>query len=335
MMSLLLSLVLASGPVPPVPPVPPAPPAPPSAPHEIFVSAPELPVPVWIEEGAYLGVMLEEVDADDVEKLKLREERGTIVEKVLEGSPAEKAGLKENDVILSMSGQPVESSTQLRRMIGESVPGRTSRLEIMRDGREQNISVVLGRHEGASCKMKRHDFGPRDEDLKRFEIRLKGNEEELRLKAHELEELGNLKELEQLEKLDELKELEVYGPDVEKNIRIIVGGRARLGVKLDDLTDQLAGYFGMSDRTGALVTEVVKDTPAEKAGLKAGDIILNVGGEKIEDAGDVREALFDKEGTVELTILRDKKEIKIKAELEEQDKPQHRHNEVEVKEHSL
>lgn len=334
MMSLLLSLVLACGPVPPTPPVPPAPPEPPEA-GDVFVSPTVVPPMVWVEEGAYLGVMLEDVEADDAKELNLKEERGALVEKVVEGSPAEKAGLKEDDVILSMNGQPVESAAQLKRMIGESVPGRTARLEITREGKEQNISVVLGKHEGASCKLKRGDFGPRDEDLKRFEIRLKGDEKELRLKARELADLGKLKELEQLEKLDELEDLEVVGPEMEKNIRIVIGGRARLGVKLDNLTDQLAGYFGMKDANGALITEVMKDTPAEKAGLKAGDIILSVDGEKIEDAGDVREILAEKEGPVELSVLRDRREIKIKAELEKQEEPSHRRHKVVVKEHSL
>jgi len=337
MMSLLLSLVLASGPVPPAPPAPPAPPVPPAppAPEEVFISPAGIPPMVWVEEGAYLGVLLENVDAEDAKELNLKEERGALVEKVMEDSPAEKAGLKKDDVILSMNGQPVESSAQLKRMIGESVPGRTARFLVIRDGKEQTLTAALGGQKGASCKLKKMEWEPREEDLERFEIRLRDKDDELHLKLKELKELEKTKELEMLEHLDELENLEVLEPEVDGQIRVFIGGRARLGVKLDSLTDQLGGYFGVKDGDGALITEVMKDTPAEKAGLKAGDIILSVDGEKIEDAGDVREILADKEGPVELTVLRDRKEIKIKAELEKQEMPKHRRHKVVVKEHSL
>jgi hypothetical protein len=72
--------------------------------------------------GARLGVVLEEVSADDVSRLKLAEERGAVVKDVVPGSAAEKAGLKEDDVILSYQGERVASAAQLRRLVRETPP---------------------------------------------------------------------------------------------------------------------------------------------------------------------------------------------------------------------
>jgi predicted metalloprotease with PDZ domain len=315
MMSLLLGLILASGHGAPVPPVPPEPPEPPEIHMALATSL--------MGEGAYLGVVLKDVDADTVKAMHLKEERGALVSKVVEDSPAAKAGLKKDDVIQSLNGHDVESAAQLRRMMGEAVPGRTARLDVMRGGRELNVAVTPGKPEGPSCCMLGKGAGRGDDDVRAYAFRVKGDADKLRLKAEKLRELAEEKELESLdglEGLEELNELDIEAPRVEKSIRIYVGGRTRLGVKLSDLTPQLAEYFGLKDRTGVLITEVMKDTPAEKAGLKAGDVLLTVGGDKVEDPGDVRESLGDREGAVELTVMRDRKELKLIADLEKGEK---------------
>ena len=83
------------------------------------------------------------------------------------------------------------------------------------------------------------------------------------------------------------------------------GGRGRLGVETHDLDADLARYFDAPDGKGVLVLRVVEDTPAAKAGLKAGDVILAVGGNAVADTEDLRRTLRDREaGDVELRILR-------------------------------
>lgn len=86
-----------------------------------------------------------------------------------------------------------------------------------------------------------------------------------------------------------------------------------IGVDLNTIDGQLATYFGMKDREGALVTEVEKDSPAEKAGLKAGDVILSVGDKQVESRSDVQKIVrrSDSEDTLALTVLRDKREMKV------------------------
>jgi membrane-associated protease RseP (regulator of RpoE activity) len=91
----------------------------------------------------------------------------------------------------------------------------------------------------------------------------------------------------------------------------------RLGAQLQSMTTQLAEYFGLSKRTGALVVFVFADSPAAKAGLKAGDVILSIGGETVENPMDLRRILTTKsEGSVEMKVLRDKQEQTLAVHVE-------------------
>ena len=92
-------------------------------------------------------------------------------------------------------------------------------------------------------------------------------------------------------------------------------GRGRLGVRVQDLNPDLGSYFGVNDGKGVLITEVLKDTPAEKAGLKAGDVITKVGDKKVEDSDDLVSALRDADQKVTLTVMRQKSSRTIESEL--------------------
>jgi serine protease Do len=90
-----------------------------------------------------------------------------------------------------------------------------------------------------------------------------------------------------------------------------------MGVTLQNLTPQLAEYFGLKDRSGALITSVRDDSPASRAGLKAGDIILAIDGEKVEDPGDAMRIMRKKEeGPVDIRLLRDRREMNLTVTLE-------------------
>jgi membrane-associated protease RseP (regulator of RpoE activity) len=89
----------------------------------------------------------------------------------------------------------------------------------------------------------------------------------------------------------------------------MMGGRPRLGVNVDTVGKQLADYFGIKQGHGVLVTSVTKDSPGAAAGLKAGDVIVKVEDESIEDVSDLHMALRDhRDKEVHLTIVRDHKE---------------------------
>src|SRR5258707_2981411 len=90
-----------------------------------------------------LRVKTEKVPADSAKELKLPAERGVVVGRVTQDSPAAKAGLKEKDVITEVNGQRVEGASQFRRMIHEIPAGRTAQLTVWRDGRAQTLTVTL------------------------------------------------------------------------------------------------------------------------------------------------------------------------------------------------
>ena len=100
---------------------------------------------------------------------------------------------------------------------------------------------------------------------------------------------------------------------------IFSGGSDRgfLGVKLQEMPDQLAEYFGVED--GALIGEVVKDTPAEKAGLKAGDVIVKFDSRRVDDKDDLHYFMgkTEPEDEVEIIVNRKGKEQKFKVKLGE------------------
>ncbi|MCU1266275.1 MAG: trypsin-like serine protease with C-terminal domain [Acidobacteria bacterium] len=86
-----------------------------------------------------------------------------------------------------------------------------------------------------------------------------------------------------------------------------LGNGRRIGVSTTQLTKQLADFFGVTDGKGVLVTSVSDNSPAAKAGIKAGDVITGIDGEKVESSGDLSRAINkQKDGEVTLTIMRDK-----------------------------
>jgi len=97
------------------------------------------------------------------------------------------------------------------------------------------------------------------------------------------------------------------------------GSYPYIGVSLSELSDQLGEYFGLKDGEGVLITEVEEESPAAKAGLKAGDVIIAVDSEEVEDAGDVQEIIREKEvgETAEIAVLRDRKKELVKVEVGE------------------
>jgi membrane-associated protease RseP (regulator of RpoE activity) len=93
---------------------------------------------------------------------------------------------------------------------------------------------------------------------------------------------------------------------------------SRIGVALYELSDQLAEHYG-AKHGGALINEVMEDSPAEKAGLRAGDVIVRMDGNEVEDVDDIRDAIEDKEEgeTIAVSVLRDGSEMTIDCGVEE------------------
>ncbi len=98
-------------------------------------------------------------------------------------------------------------------------------------------------------------------------------------------------------------------------------GGARLGVKVQEMSTELRTYFGAPDDAGVLVNSVVKESPAEKAGVKPGDVITEVDGKKVEDTRELISALFEAKEDAVITVIRDKRSMKLNAKLGEISRP--------------
>ncbi|HEY0099102.1 MAG TPA: PDZ domain-containing protein [Pyrinomonadaceae bacterium] len=265
--------------------------------------------------GNHLGVSVESVTRENMGSFNLRgEPRGVAVREVAENGPAAKAGLQKNDVILRFDGEQVSSAQKLQRLINESAPEHTARLSISRGGAEQELSVTLGRREAftprAFGELKLPDvqaFGMRADELKRHAEKWQRDSEEWKKRAKDLDR--NSQEMRR--NLEEKFRAEGFGD----NFKLVYGGGGRrIGITTQELTGQLANYFGVSERGGLLITSVAENSPAAKAGLRAGDVVNEVDGTRLRNAGELSRALSRRdEGDVTLTITRDRKTRTIKV----------------------
>ncbi len=329
-LAVLLTLAQAA-PAPPVPPVPPAAPAP--------------PVSAWeeaAEPSGYLGVIPADVTRADCERLGLKTETGALVRRVVEKGPAAEAGIVEGDVILAFGGAVVTSAAQLRRLVRETPGGRTTTVELFRDGKRLPLKVTLAAGEGVGRVHARPDRYLDHPDHRPFRIivekELEGSQDDMARALEDVERALEEADLERNEVEIHLKNLEEglehikripldpdhpmlwveKGPD-ERRFRFQFQGtgKPRLGVGLQDLTDQLAAYFGLKDRSGVLITSVSEGSAAAKAGLKAGDVVLSIGGTAVEGSGDVQRLVAQAgAGALEVKVLREKKEMTLRPVLE-------------------
>ncbi|MFQ5639849.1 MAG: PDZ domain-containing protein [bacterium] len=210
----------------------------------------------------WLGVSIVEMTPSMKKEYELGSRAGLLITFIEENSPAEDAGLWEDDVILSYNGSSVELAKDLTKAVRKTEPGSTAKLRIFRDGEEKTIEVKI-----AARKEQRH-------------------------------------------------RTMVWSGD-DEHIAISLS-RPRLGVSVHELNEDLASYFSVDANKGVLISKVHEDTPAEKAGLKAGDVITKVDDEEIRDQEDLIDVLRDYEDGDEATVefVRKGKLQKVVVELE-------------------
>src|SRR6266853_381189 len=124
-----------------------------AAAHEALLEAQEPATPeasrlfsIMLDGGTFLGVSVEDISKENMGRYGLREVRGVGVTQVLKDSPAEKAGLKKDDVIVRFDGESVTSTRKLSRLVSESSADQTVRITVSRGGAEQELSATLAKH---------------------------------------------------------------------------------------------------------------------------------------------------------------------------------------------
>ena len=92
----------------------------------------------------WLGVQIGDLTPEFAEALGIEDVKGALIADVTTGSPAERAGLKRNDIILSVNGQKVTDSTSTTRLVAKLIANTQNKFDILRDGKPQSISVTVG-----------------------------------------------------------------------------------------------------------------------------------------------------------------------------------------------
>lgn len=234
---------------------------------------------MFFDDVGYLGIETEEVTKENFGKYGLSEVRGVRVEKVMNGSPAQTAGLQNGDVIVKFNGEAVTSTRKLTRMIGEIAPDHQVRLTVSRGGEEREITVTAGKRPTPKFEEGSFAYG------------FPGRTGRMRIPP-----------------MGEMPNVQVFPRTPGAHAESFVwqsGSSRRIGVSVNTLTKQLSENFGVSG--GVMINTVREDSPAAKAGLKTGDIIVEADGKEIKSEPDLIRAISEKkEGDVTLTIVRDR-----------------------------
>src|SRR5215475_5258151 len=103
-------------------------------------------------EWGWLGVSIGEVSDEDQIKYNLKEARGVLIRQVVAGQPADRGGVKANDVVLAVNGDPIEEPRDLQRIIASTPVGQIVKLSVMREGKPTELSVTVGVYQGSRAR---------------------------------------------------------------------------------------------------------------------------------------------------------------------------------------
>lgn len=221
------------------------------------------------------------LDADDAKKT------GAVIETVNPESPADKAGMKAGDAIVEFDGERVRSVLHLTRLVQETPAGRSVVAVLMRGGQKVTVNVTPDRRTSGE------DFGFFYRDSQRATPAPPPPPRAPRPPAI----------------------APAFPLEFEGLMRF--GSARRLGVTVESIENQLAEYFGVKD--GALVKSVLNGSAAQKAGIKAGDVITALNSRKVYDTSDISRAMERLENGGEFTVevVRDKKTLTLKGTIEQ------------------
>jgi serine protease Do len=271
--------------------------------------------------GPRLGIQIRDIEKDELARLKLTSLSGVAVVEVTRDSAAERAGVRANDVIVQFDGENVRSTRQLTRLVRETVPGRMVKMALMRDGKRVDVDVTPAvAPDPADVLVNRDEIrGDVERQMQALRDQLRQYRNERRPPAPAPPAPvppGNTQRYRQWALPPGTEDtLRWFGDEFPGTLeRFLPPGRARLGVGVQDLTPDLAAYFGVG--AGVLVSSVDADRPAAKAGMKAGDVITAIDGKAVKSPAELVEQIVGKQGDVTISVTRDKKALTLKATLD-------------------
>jgi serine protease Do len=246
--------------------------------------------------GSRLGIGLRDIDADRAGVIKLGDPRGVEVESVLQESPAARAGIKRGDVLLSYNGESIMGADQLIRLVSETPPGRKVRIEYWREGKTLTVTVITAAPQVIPYVTQRpmpwqsaNPLGGIRKAQSPLDLPNPG-ETEMKLRALAIAE-------------------SIPKPE-------LIWRTPLFGIECEPLQSQLAEYFGV--KHGVLIRSVIKDSTAAKAGLRAGDVVTQIGEHSVADPRDLTSYIRTERhanGPVALEVTREHRPVSVKVTL--------------------
>ena len=221
--------------------------------------------------GSRLGVGLRDIDADRANVIKLGDARGVEVMSVEDESPADQAGIKAGDVLLSYNGENIVGAQQLGRLVSETPRGRKVKIQYWRDGKESTTTATTAA-----------------------------------ARAMALPAMPSVT----------LPDMSEWTGGVSIPTPSMVWRTPLFGIECESLDSQLADFFGV--KHGVLVRSVAKDSAAEKAGLRAGDVVTQIGDHPVSGPRDIASYIRAEHRSLHpfsLEVIREHKSLTMKVNL--------------------
>jgi len=236
----------------------------------------------------YLGIDMRDVSEDQLASLKLKEARGAEITNLDHDGPACKAGMRMHDVILQMNGQVVETEEQLRRMLKDVPVGRSVSFVISRDGQTQTMTMQTADRKMVGLQAWEQHYS----------VPAPGGPSGVVVRGNSF--------------LDSKSANATVTPKEHRDLlgtETIILSSSFTGAKLEVMGPQLAEFFGATGGGGLLVRSVDGNSPAEEAGMKAGDVVVKINSISVANGTDWTKTVHDNKGKpVPVVVLRDKQE---------------------------
>jgi serine protease Do len=236
----------------------------------------------------YLGVGFQDVGDDQLGTLKLKEARGAEVVTLDHDGPACKAGVQMHDVILQMNGQIIDGEDHLRRMLGEIPPGRTVSFVISRDGLTQTLTMTMADRKAVALRAWEQHYTVPDPGPKPTVAAYGAGFMSSAAPSIATQPKGHRDFL---------------------GTPMVILSSSFTGAQLEVMGPQLAQFFGVDGGAGLLVRSVAGNSPAELAGMKAGDVVVRINSIPVTSGTDWTKTVHDNKGRpVPVVVIRDKRE---------------------------
>ncbi len=234
------------------------------------------------EKYAFIGINMEDLTKEIIKRLDYPKKTGVLVTDIVDDSAAEKHGLMKDDIIYSFAGEKVSSSEQLADLVRDRKPGDEIEIVFYRNGKKKEMDIELGERTYDVVSM---DWSKYGDAMKQYA---------------KVAALAG-------------KNAYLFGQDWRMM-------RGRLGLVLKDLDEDLAPYFDVKPGEGVLIIGVQEDSPAEKAGVKSGDVVVAISGNDVADVEGFLDEVYDctDKDQVELEIVRKGDRMKVALDVDDE-----------------